>query len=264
MGRPRRPEKGICLFWCPLRLVKGHHPLKGLDGDLRYRCRPWRSWAVRIANGGAANTARGVAWSAGLLSAISALSPCGLTTSLSSRTYSPSEPLPPYPAIGPPSVDRQASWGYGRWNKTTVPRILTGEAYSGTWYHGKRNGRRPNPDHDLIAVEVPTIMARETWEAAQRQRARNAETASRNQKVNYLLSRRAICGTCGAKIHATARKNSKRKPTRYDHCPAPLKGQLSAWLDDDRDTRGHVPFIPAAPHWLETKLLAPAAKRLYH
>jgi site-specific DNA recombinase len=110
---------------------------------------------------------------------------------------------------------------YGQWNKATVSGILRSETYCGVWHYGKKNGDGWNPDSNLIAVEVPAIVDRETWEAAQRRRAKNTAMSKRNTKYQYLLSRRALCGTCGAKMHATGRQNVTQGPTLYYHCPVP-------------------------------------------
>jgi hypothetical protein len=43
----------------------------------------------------------------------------------------------------------------------------------------------------------------------------------------------------------------------------PSGDQLGRYLEDRRRTQRRAPSIPGAPHSLDTKLLAPAAKRLH-
>jgi site-specific DNA recombinase len=111
----------------------------------------------------------------------------------------------------------------GRWSSSVVGRILENETYSGTWYHGKmrRSGEHwvRNPDDHLIAVEVPAIVEREIWDAAQERRAYNKEHAKRNRRHKYLLARRVRCGGCGLKM--TGATNIPSRCSEY-RCPATL------------------------------------------
>ena len=96
--------------------------------------------------------------------------------------------------------------GYGKWARSTVNRILSNETYAGTWYYNKwrREGKvhRRRPRDKWIPVEVPAIVDRETWEAAQRRKRRNREQARRNRKHFYLLSGFITCGDCGATVYS--------------------------------------------------------------
>ena len=161
------------------------------------------------------------------------------------------------PTPGDKRADIPKKQGYGRWNKSTVARILTREAYCGIWYYGKRNRNRSNPQPTLIPVDVPAIVERDTWEAAQRQRAKNAEMSTRNQKHNYLLSRRTLCGTCGAKMHATARSNPNRDPTMYYHCPAPVKPRQYANECNQREYFRADEVEPAVWDWTKDLIRNP-------
>jgi site-specific DNA recombinase len=87
----------------------------------------------------------------------------------------------------------------GMWNIGVVRDILKNEAYAGTWYYGKRIGETSKwrPLSEAVAVSVPAIIDRETWERAQVQRERNAQFSRRNRKHTYLLSGLIACGECG-------------------------------------------------------------------
>ena len=91
-----------------------------------------------------------------------------------------------------------------KWAHATVNRILHTETYVGIWHYGKYghlNGKRVrNPDDYLLAIQVPAIVDHATWQAAQERRETNKENSRRNMKYQYLLSKRVICGVCGAKM----------------------------------------------------------------
>jgi site-specific DNA recombinase len=86
----------------------------------------------------------------------------------------------------------------GIWNIAAVRDILSNEVYAGTWRYGKRIGNSSNqrPMDQTIAVKVPAIVDRETWERAQVMRERNAQFSRRNRKYEYLLSGLIRCGKC--------------------------------------------------------------------
>jgi len=90
----------------------------------------------------------------------------------------------------------------GVWNVGVVSDILKNEAYAGTWRYGKRIGETSKwrPLDETIAVSVPAIIDRETWERVQIQRKRNAQFSRRNRKHQYLLSGLILCGKCGFKM----------------------------------------------------------------
>jgi site-specific DNA recombinase len=97
--------------------------------------------------------------------------------------------------------------------------MLHRETYAGIWHYGKRNGT--NPDDYLIPVEVPAIVSREVWEAAQSRLGKNKASSLRNTKYNYLLRRRIVCGDCGAKMGAEMTRNGRGGGANfYYYCPA--------------------------------------------
>jgi len=115
---------------------------------------------------------------------------------------------------------------WGRWNNSVVHKMLRKETYASIWRYGKKNPRRRarrNSDDHILAVEVPAIVDRETWEAAQARLAYNKENARRNQKYQYLLSKRVKCGRCGLKMAGlTARFRQRKRHNFYQYyrCPA--------------------------------------------
>jgi site-specific DNA recombinase len=101
----------------------------------------------------------------------------------------------------------------GRWSASTVRRILKRETYAGTFYYGKtKNGENGtkigNPRQTWIPVDVPAIVSRETWEAAQERLATNKRNAKRNTKHDYLLKSRVTCDSCGAMMCAKVSKGT--------------------------------------------------------
>ena len=97
-------------------------------------------------------------------------------------------------------TEKVLTYRKGVWSATSIVNIIGNEVYAGVWRYGRRiggggnGGRRPLSEQ--IAVSVPAIVERETWEAAQAQRKRNAELSRRNAKQDYLLSGFARCA-CG-------------------------------------------------------------------
>lgn len=99
----------------------------------------------------------------------------------------------------------------GAWSRTSIRQIIKCETYAGVWYWGKQRyvkneaGKRQQvyaPRDEWIAVEVPAIIDRATWEIAQQKLVINRQMSRRNQKHEYLLARRLTCGECGLPIYA--------------------------------------------------------------
>ena len=84
------------------------------------------------------------------------------------------------------------------WDHSTVYRILSNETYIGVWHYGKQiwsGGKRgTRSTAEQVAVPVPAIVDRETWEQAQARLEYNKQMASRNAKREYLLRGRVRCG----------------------------------------------------------------------
>lgn len=104
---------------------------------------------------------------------------------------------------------RGKSW----WQRATLYRIVTDATYTGQWYYNKHRNvpgvsghnravQTSRPKEQWIPVRVPAIISVETFEAAQRQLAKNRELCSRNMRREYLLSGLLVCGNCSYKLGA--------------------------------------------------------------
>lgn len=101
----------------------------------------------------------------------------------------------------------------------TVARILTKEMYHGQHHLFKQKTSKTgqstreiktNPQELWVPVNIPAIVSREIWEAAQVQIQKNKKLAKRNNKHSYLLRGLLYCALCGHSMTAYAR-SSKRK-----------------------------------------------------
>jgi site-specific DNA recombinase len=122
--------------------------------------------------------------------------------------------------VDDPSTGKKTRHGskrrkYGEWSLGSVHHILVNETYSGVWHYGKRSqnteGLRHKNDHaNMIPVLVPSIIPPELWQEAQNRLSYNRENSQRNQKHQYLLSKRIICGVCGYKMGASPNYTGNR------------------------------------------------------
>lgn len=111
------------------------------------------------------------------------------------------------------------STGWGQWHRNSVRVILRQQGYTGTFYHfrykhvgdGKLIQR---PSEEWIGVDVPVIVDHVIWEEAAQKLATAREMSSRNEKHDYLVSRRITCNHCGYKM-AGATYKVKAKPPRH-------------------------------------------------
>ena len=105
------------------------------------------------------------------------------------------------------------------WNSVVVWQLIKSETYCGIWRYGKQVGKsgkgRKRCNDEQIAVNVPAILSRETWELAQERRTHNSRVARRKMKHEYLLRGLIYCG-CGRGMVAGG-KRSGRKSYLY-HC----------------------------------------------
>ncbi|HEY5729507.1 MAG TPA: recombinase family protein [Anaerolineales bacterium] len=106
-----------------------------------------------------------------------------------------------------------------KWSRTTVNRIVSSKTYIGVWYYGKNgshNGAKfRNPEEHWLSVEIPAIVEKELWDAAQERRAVNKANSKRNLKYSYLMNRRLVCGGCGAKIAASGSDDGYKNRLYY-------------------------------------------------
>lgn len=133
--------------------------------------------------------------------------------------------------------------GKSWWQRATLYRIVTDPMCVGRWYYNKHI-RVPaktkdygtvqvlKPREQWIPVQVPAIVSQETFEAAQRQLARNRELSYRNTKRQYLLSGLLICDNCGFKLGARAAGG------RVYYCCSSKSGNNRPKLCSSKNVRG--------------------------
>ena len=119
------------------------------------------------------------------------------------------------------------------WGTSTIKNILHNEAYSGTFYynqternnggiqqgHGARHRppkRRQRPRQEWIAIQVPHIVDRETFQLSQSLHAPNSQFSPRHLKEErYLLRYLVRCGKCGRSLLCASPSHS----CHYYRCP---------------------------------------------
>jgi site-specific DNA recombinase len=151
----------------------------------------------------------------------------------------------------------------GVWDSSTVRNILKRETYAGVWYYNRRektgkNTRRWRPREEWIPVEVPAIISRELWQAAQERLVENRNKTQPKTKYKYLLQRRLRCGQCGSALIGKAYRNNGRL-YKYYTC----RGNALDRGSDFAHRRCQMPSVRADVadrivwHHLETLLLDP-------
>ena len=130
------------------------------------------------------------------------------------------------------------------WNHSVLHRIVRDEAYTGDWYYNKterlpkvnQNSSRQKmkPREQWVPVSIPAIISHETFDAAQRQLARNAEFCNRNIRRQYLLSGLIRCGKCGYSYNARTTRD-----TIYYTCNSKL-GHVNAVSCESHGVRGDI------------------------
>src|SRR3954469_2365910 len=122
--------------------------------------------------------------------------------------------------------------GPGRWNVTTLRRILTNPVYTGAVYAGRvqeargtgvtATSRRLRPREDWITVaSIPALVSQEQFDRVQDKLAQNRQFARRNNTAHpYLLRALVSCGVCGLSCLGRCLPSGYR----YDCC----RGKLSA------------------------------------
>ena len=152
------------------------------------------------------------------------------------------------------------------WDASTILTILERD-YSGRWTFGKVNTskgvkgkkrkiRQADPAA-LVSCEVPAIIERETWQAAQRLRVSNRTWLRGESRNQYLLSGHAWCA-CGRAITFTAMKsrnnarwarcNYSHRPSTHDECACRFHMNCDMLERDVWD-------------WLKNQFLTPASIR---
>lgn len=130
--------------------------------------------------------------------------------------------------------------GRAVWSQMQLRRILRRETYLGTWYWGKSKkitvivaGRQIKrelkaPREKWIAVEVPSIIDRATFDAAQVLLKTNKQNSARNTKYQYLLAKRLTCGKCGCRMYGLTQKHGKGVYAYY-HCGSKDKNNTAPY-----------------------------------
>ncbi len=124
--------------------------------------------------------------------------------------------------------------GGKRWGETTVHRILRREAYLGTYYYNQseqvtvpssdgcsfRMKKVLRPQSEWIAVSIPPLLDRETFERSQAQHGPNEQFSPRNlQEERWLLRRLLRCAKCGYKCACVSGKKRSHVPhAHYYRC----------------------------------------------
>ncbi|HEX2194336.1 MAG TPA: recombinase family protein [Candidatus Limnocylindria bacterium] len=120
------------------------------------------------------------------------------------------------------------------WSPSTVHHILSDPVYTGTAYANRyehlpstkprsrkpsydgKGHRRLRPREQWIAIPVPALIDRGTWDRAQAQLARNAALSFRNNtRHDHLLRCLLTCGCCGLAMHGVARRRTAAGAERH-------------------------------------------------
>jgi site-specific DNA recombinase len=135
--------------------------------------------------------------------------------------------------------------GTAFWQRSVLHRLVREQAYTGEWHYNKTTQRPPKadinsllekvkPKDKWVPVSIPAIISRETFDAAQRQLARNAEFCNRNIRRQYLLSGLIRCGKCGYSYNARTLRD-----TIYYTCNSKL-GHVNAVSCESHGVRGDI------------------------
>ena len=124
--------------------------------------------------------------------------------------------------------------GGEKWGETTVHRILRREAYLGTYYYNQseqvtvpssdgcsfRMKKVLRPQSEWIAVSIPPLIDRETFERSKAQHGPNEQFSPRNlREERWLLRRLLRCGKCGFKCACVRDKKRSHVPrSHYYRC----------------------------------------------
>lgn len=117
--------------------------------------------------------------------------------------------------------------GVTHWATSSVNNILKNEMYIGTAWAFKTSKKKVGPrkyetvhrpPEDWVAIPVPPIIDKETWNKAQQQSKTNLTKSSRNTHYEYLLRGLVHCPSCDATMQLTHGKKNEPK-YRYFCCP---------------------------------------------
>ncbi len=106
-----------------------------------------------------------------------------------------------------PSISKKSA--RGKWNRTSIRKIIRNPAYYGQWVYGKVSTTPFEP----VAVKIPAIVSKRLWEQANAQLDYNKK--HRPSTEGYALKRRIKCGKCGNLFRRKIIKNKGRKYIYY-------------------------------------------------
>lgn len=117
----------------------------------------------------------------------------------------------------------------GKWRRASVHRILSSETYCGVWHYGKNKvvggKKEARPRENWIAVPVPAIVDRKTWERVQAKLKANRKEALGRARHQYLLGRRITCKQCGCKMAGSSSSKATWLQTYY-RCTSSSRNRL--------------------------------------
>jgi len=121
------------------------------------------------------------------------------------------------------------------WGTSTIDRLLRNEAYIGTMYYnrheslegggprGARNRKtrqRERPREEWIAIPVPAIIDRDTFERVKHVTRDNSQWSPRGAEPGAWLLRGLVqCGHCHVTCHCQRMRGRNGTFHRYYHCP---------------------------------------------
>jgi site-specific DNA recombinase len=123
-----------------------------------------------------------------------------------------------------PVPSKRHFWGErkGIWSPTILYKILKNETYAGVWRWGKNigaggcGGQRPVAEQ--VAINVPAIVDRKLWEAAQMKLEYNRQVSKRGAHHFFLLRSMIRCRECGRRMVGHYVHKSKMLDPRYYRC----------------------------------------------
>lgn len=114
--------------------------------------------------------------------------------------------------------------GNSTWQRCVVKTILTNPMYTGTFYYNRRDCKgtcynrhlppekrvkaKEKPEEEWIAVPVPAIIDKKTWEKAQEKIKAARRLWSGWSREEYLLSGLISCADCGNTMHGAVKTKS--------------------------------------------------------
>ncbi len=98
---------------------------------------------------------------------------------------------------------------HGKWNRTSIRKIIQNPVYKGQWTFGKLQTSTFEP----AVVEVPSVVSEKLWQKANDQLEENR--SNRPHSAPYPLKGKVRCNLCGNTCRRKIVKGSKRKYVYY-------------------------------------------------